>query len=77
MDPRDSAGFVVFCVHARLRVGEAFRIEAEPVLDLPDGSEAGFAKATTYTHQTRARGSKQLLTVVYFASAVKIVNWAS
>ena len=76
-EPRDFAGFVVFCVHARLRVGEAFRIETEPVLGLPDGSQAGFAEATTYTHQTRARGSKQLLTTVDFASGVKIINWAS
>ena len=48
-DPRDRifAGFVVSCVHARLRVGDALRIETEPVLDLPDGSQAGGVEATT------------------------------
>ena len=44
-DPRDRifAGFVLFCIGARLRVGDAAKIKEEPTLDMQydvDGSGA-------------------------------------
>ena len=77
-DPRDRmvAGFVAFCVHARLRVGDALRISREPLIDLPSGTNDGFIEVSTHKHKTRARGSKRLLPIVALSNGIKFSGWA-
>ena len=60
-DPRDRivAGFVAFCVHARLRVGDALRISREPLIDLPSGTSDGFIEVSTHNHKARALGDRR------------------
>ena len=63
-DPRDQilAGFVAWCVHARLRVGDALRTPAEPSLDLaaPDNPEGiHLIETSLLKHKTAARGSRR------------------
>ena len=47
------AGFMLFCVHARARVGDAIRADLEPTLDVPDPSVPfGFVEAGFLRHKT-------------------------
>ena len=54
------SGFLVFCIHARLRVVDALRLEREPVMDLPSGRDASLIAVDTFKHKTRGRGSRKL-----------------
>jgi len=71
-------GFILFCLHARVRVGDALRTDVEPRLDVPDPTvtfdflEAGFMKHKT---SYRAR-SKLRLPVVAEAYGVTGTPWA-
>ena len=78
-DPRDRivAGFVAFCVHARLRVGDALRISREPLIDLPSGTSDGFIEVSTHKHKTRARGSQRLLPIIALSNGIKVSGWAA
>ena len=77
-DPRDRtvAGFVAFCVHARLRVGDALRISREPLIDSPSGTSDGFIEVSTHNHKTRSRGSKRLLPITALSNGIKVSGWA-
>ena len=80
-DPRDRilCGFCAFCVHARLRGGDALRIqvEVEPCLDLPPGSGLGYEYAETCDHKTAARGARDLLPLVALADGLTSRSWAA
>ena len=71
---RSKASLFSVSTPVRLRVVDALRIHADPVLDLPDGSQAGFVEVSTHRHKTRARGSKRLLPIVVLSSSVRVVK---
>ena len=84
MDPKGTTGskvilgFLLFCLHARVRASDASRADKEPELDVPDSEsslcfiEAGFLKHKT-SYRARA---KQRLPVVADAFGLTGVPWA-
>jgi len=77
-DPRDAAlaGLCLFCVHGRLRVGDAVRIQAEPFLDDPGLGRTAFLEAGTQNHKTAPRGARDLLPLVALARGITNPRWA-
>ena len=71
-------GFLLFCVHARARVGDAVRGDKEPVLDTPDAEVPfGFVEAGFLKHKTSYRNRSRLrLPVVADAFGLAGVSWA-
>ena len=49
------AGFLLFCLFARLRVGDATRLDQEPTLDVISDSGEGYIEAGLLEHKTSSR----------------------
>ena len=71
-------GFLLFCLHARARVGDAIRGDKEPTLDIPEADgQFGFVEAGFLKHKTSYRNrSKIRLPVVADAFGLSGVGWA-
>ena len=71
------AGFVLLCIHGRLRAGDAIGITTEPVLDLPSEDGSGFIETRAIKHKTAARGSRLPLPIVALSRGVGGSDWGS
>jgi hypothetical protein len=70
------AGFLLFCVYGRLRVGDASRISSEPVLDVSSTGE-GYIESGMLEHKTSSRvKSRLVLPVAATAVGVGGTHWA-
>ena len=70
------AGFVLLCLHARARVGDALRADREPHLDVDELGE-GFIEAGFLRHKTSFRAkAKTRLPAVAHATGVTGLPWA-
>ena len=74
------AGFVLWCVHTRQRVGDALRVTQEPTLD-PPGSGALAAFIETVAGKTKTghlkRRRRRALPLVGCADGVSAIPWAA
>ena len=77
-EQRVVAGFVLFCLHGRARVGDALRADVEPKLDIPEASSTfGFVEGGLLKHKTSFRNRSMLrLPVVADAFGVSQQPWA-
>ena len=67
-------GFVLFCLHGRLRVGNAIRARREPFLE--GSGDDTFVQTATYSHKTAARSSRRLLPLVALGLGIAGAPWA-
>ena len=75
---RTVAGFILFCVYCRLRVGDAARIVREPTLDVNRDTGEGYINAGMIEHKTSYRVQNGLsLPVSGAAIGVSGLRWAS
>ena len=77
MRDRILAGFVLFCVYGRLRVGDASRINREPTLDVNRETGEGYVEGGMLEHKTSFRSKSRLrLPVAASAIGVSGCKWA-
>jgi len=77
MRDRVLAGFVLFCVYARLRVGDASRTNCEPTLDVHPETGEGYVEGGVLEHKFSFRSKSRLrLPVAGSAIGVSGYMWA-
>ena len=77
-DPRNRclSGFASWCLHARMRVGDAVSARVEPFFDAPVGEDGGFIATEVTRHKTAPRVSRKPLPCVCLADGISGANWA-
>ena len=71
------AGVALFCIHGRLRVGDALKVTAEPLLDSAADGSICFFEVGALSHKTAGRASRLTLPMVGLGTGVFGTAWAA